>query len=71
MAMKAAGGISAMHKAIAILLVCDGVVAAIVSGGLWLSSAALLRRYEHRIGTRRTALRGGRRISDQQQAART
>ena len=48
----------------------DGVVAAIVSGGLWLSSAALLRRYEHRIGTRRTALRGGRRISDQQQAAR-
>jgi membrane-associated phospholipid phosphatase len=47
----------------------DGVVAAIVSIGLWISSAALLRRYERRSQQRPNDPGNGRRASDQQPPA--
>jgi hypothetical protein len=45
----------------------DGIVAAIVSCGLWASSGAILRRYERRKTERRSnRIDGGRRMSDRQ-----
>jgi hypothetical protein len=44
----------------------DGVVSAIVSGGLWFSSGTLIERYERRLHDRRIRPSGGRRVSDRQ-----
>ena len=44
----------------------DGVVAAAISIGIWLSSNRIIERYERRIARRRTRASGGRRRTDKQ-----